>query len=72
MIKEIKLFGKTYYCPGWLNAIVLWNIYFWLAKYIKHITHSQAEEWFIALITAVACMLYLAKWRFYDGGWHFK
>lgn len=42
-----------------------------------HIT-PQKKKWFelidwtfCLLITAVYCGAYLAKWRFYDGGWHF-
>lgn len=30
-------------------------------------------DWaYVLLITAVYCGAYLAKWRFYDGGWHFN
>lgn len=39
----------------------------------------ERKKWFylidwiyVILITAVYCGGYLAKWRFYDGGWHFK
>lgn len=29
-------------------------------------------DWaYVLLITAVYCGAYLAKWRFYDDGWHF-
>jgi len=72
MIKEFKLFGRIYYMPGWANFLVLFLIYFALAKFLKLISHSVAEDWFVIIICLCFCGAYLAKWRFYNGGWHFR
>lgn len=58
--------------PGWANYVVLWAIYFALGWGLKAITGFEADIRFIALFTAFYCGAYLAKWRFYDGGWHFN
>jgi len=58
--------------PGWLNFILLFWAYFAIGEFLRWITKSSAEHWFIALFCAFFCGAYLAKWRFYDGqGWRF-
>lgn len=55
--------------PGWLNFIVLWALYSILGVGLSFLY----EGWRLALILcAVYAGGYLAKWRFYDGGWHFQ
>jgi len=58
--------------PGWLNFALLWIVYFGLGVGLKAITGFECDIKFIALFTAFYCGAYLAKWRFYDGSWHFR
>ena len=55
--------------PGWLNFIILWALYFlvfWLLSLAIKDTLSL-----VLCASAVYAGGYLAKWRFYDDGWHF-
>ena len=80
MIKEIRLFGRVFYVPGWLNFIILFMAYCMLAigyLYFIRFINGLLEPFFaensrdvIDLILGF-CGCYLAKWRFYDGGYHF-
>ena len=68
MIKEI---------PGWANYIVLWVVYSGLVifldfLFVKAKKKAQMDWLFDVFVSAVYCGAYLAKWRFYDGGWHFS
>lgn len=54
--------------PGWINFLMLWAAYFvavWLLSLVF-------DGWRLALVmSAVYAGGYLAKWRFYEDGWHF-
>ena len=67
MIKEL---------PGWLNFLVLWVVYSGLTVsldmlFVKAKKKQQVDWLFDVFVASVYCGAYLAKWRFYDGGWHF-
>jgi len=54
--------------PGWANYVILWGLYFIIAFLLS----LAFDGWRLALvISTVYAGGYLAKWRFYDEGWHF-
>jgi len=62
--------------PGWLNVLALWPIYcvaggafYYLLKWCFG---AVTFKGLIIMLSLFQCALYLAKWRFYDGGLHFK
>ena len=63
MIKEL---------PGWLNFFILAFAYAVIMVFLRWLFKSQCENWFLAIIVFTYAGGYLAKWRFYDSGWHFK
>jgi len=69
--------------PGWANYLALWAVYlvfgfglYYLFRWISEVHINQLAHLFVVFYifiqTAVHCGMYLAKWRFYDGGWHYK
>lgn len=63
--------------PGWLNFFILWAAYFLLTIgvdfFLLKVKYHKRMHWLLDfVITSVYCGGYLAKWRFYDGGWHFQ
>jgi len=81
LIKELKLFGRIFLVPGWLKFIILFLAYCILAVgflYFIHFIDGLLKPFFgqftrdaIDLVLAF-CGAYLAKWRFYDGSYHFN
>ncbi len=63
MIKEL---------PGWLNFFILATAYAVIILFLRWITKSVCEDWFLVIIVTTYAGAYLAKWRFYDGGWHIR
>lgn len=68
MIKEI---------PGWANYLLLWAVYSGLVIFLDYLfvkaKKKREMDWlFDVFVSAVYCGAYLAKWRFYDGGWRFN
>lgn len=58
--------------PGWLNFFILFAAYALIAEALNFIFFGgRVDHRFVALICAFFCGAYLAKWRFYDNGWHF-
>lgn len=59
--------------PGWLNFILLYAAYCLVGEGLNFLFWKGAVPHpFIACICAFFCGAYLAKWRFYDGSWHFQ
>jgi len=59
--------------PGWLNFIILFAAYALFAEGLNFAFFGgKIDHRFVGLICAFFCGAYLAKWRFYDGGWHFQ
>jgi len=68
MIKEL---------PGWLNFLIIWAVYSCLTVFLDVLVvkarKKAAVDWlFDVFVASVYCGAYLAKWRFYDGTWHFR
>ena len=65
MIKEI---------PGWANFAGLLIVYFLALTIFDVLFKFDAIFW--SQHRLIHCLLfcgaYMAKWRFYDGGWHFN
>ena len=58
--------------PGWLNFYLLSIAYALVVIFLRWLLKSQCEDWFLAILIFNYAGAYLAKWRFYDGGWHFR
>jgi len=58
--------------PGWLNFILLFAFYFCIGVLLDCICGWHTDKRFIGFFTAFYAGGYLAKWRFYNGGWHFN
>ncbi len=69
--------------PGWANLLILWVVYmilgfglFFLFLALSGITLNGAPRLFIVFYiffqTSLHAGMYLAKWRFWDGGFHFR
>lgn len=56
--------------PGWLNFFLLAAIYAVVIVFLRWITKSVCEDWFLIIIVTTYAGGYLSKWRFYDGSWH--
>ena len=68
MIKEL---------PGWANFMVLWVAYSGLTIFLDYLfvkgKKKREMDWlFDVFVASVYCGGYLAKWRFYGDGWHFR
>ncbi len=69
--------------PGWANLLLLWVAYmvfgfglFFLFQALAGSALKGAPRLFIVfyiiLQTSLHAGMYLAKWRFWDGGFHFQ
>lgn len=58
--------------PGWINFFVLSVAYGVVVVLLRWMLGSVCEDWFLAVIVFTYAGAYLAKWRFYNGGWHFN
>lgn len=58
--------------PGWLNFLILFAGYVILAEALNFVFFKgRIDHRFVALVCSFFCGGYLAKWRFFDNGWHF-
>lgn len=57
--------------PGWANFFILAFVYATALVFLRWLFKSQAENWFLGIVVFTYAGAYLAKWRFYDGGWKF-
>jgi len=64
MIKQI---------PGWLNYLAVFAFYSAIGYFLRWISGSQCEWWFLLLIMSVWAGGYMAKWRYFEseGKWRF-
>ena len=58
--------------PGWLNFFILATAYAVIVVFLRWLFKSQCEDWFLGIIVFTYAGAYLAKWRFYNNGWHFQ
>jgi len=58
--------------PGWFNFFLLATAYAIIVVFLRWLFKSVCEDWFLGIIVFTYAGAYLAKWRFHEGGWHFR